>query len=80
MHPNIALRPAPILSMLMLIAITSCESQDRRLAEYAQRATEQQARQNDRIADQAQAVAHPADGTRGPTVGWGGAPRTLSID
>jgi hypothetical protein len=55
------MRLIALLKMAMLIAITSCESQDRRLAEYAQRATDQQARQNKQIADQAQAVARQSE-------------------
>jgi len=46
-----------LLLLLQVIAIVGCESQDRRLAEYAQRATEQQARQNERMAQQAEGVA-----------------------
>jgi hypothetical protein len=39
------------------VVIAGCESNDPRLVEFARHATEQQARQNDRIADQSQAVA-----------------------
>lgn len=46
-----------LLTSLTAIVTTGCESQDRRLAQYAQRATEQQARQNERIAEQSEAVA-----------------------
>jgi hypothetical protein len=45
------------LGTMTLILIASCESQDRRLADYAQRATEQQARQNERMAQQAEILA-----------------------
>jgi len=46
-----------LLTTLTLIGITSCESPDRRLAEYAQRSAEQQARQNERMSQQAESVA-----------------------
>src|SRR5687768_9243058 len=47
-----------VLAMtLTMIATVGCDSPDRRLAEYAQRATEQQARQNERMAQQSEAVA-----------------------
>src|SRR5687768_16923662 len=61
MQLMVPIRLLALLKILTLIAITSCESQDRRLAEYAQRATDQQARQNKQIADQAQAVARQSE-------------------
>ena len=48
MPQTIAVRAAAVLKMLTLVLVASCESQDRRLAEYAHRAAEQQARQNER--------------------------------
>lgn len=45
------------LKTLMLLGIISCESQNRRLAEYFERSAQQQARQNERAAQQAEAVA-----------------------
>jgi len=56
MPPIIARRLATLLKMLTLIVIASCESPDRRLAEYAQTATQQQSRQNERLAQQSEAV------------------------
>ena len=41
---------------LTVIATVGCDSTDKRLAEYAQRATEQQARQNERMAQQSETV------------------------
>src|SRR5947207_3594647 len=46
----------PLLLMLTLIGITSCESQDRRLVEFAQRSAEQQARHTERVAQQSESV------------------------
>src|SRR4051812_43723003 len=57
MPQNTAANRAAPVTMLTMMLIASCESQDRRLAEYAQRATEQQARQNERMAQQSEAVA-----------------------
>jgi hypothetical protein len=56
MQPVIPMRVAALLKTVTLLTIASCESQDRRLAEYAQRATDQQARQNERMAQQSEAV------------------------
>src|SRR3569623_424417 len=53
-------RPASRARLLLLLStmlIASCSSEDHRLADYAERATQQQARQNVRIAQQAEAVA-----------------------
>jgi hypothetical protein len=44
------------LRVVTLALIASCESQDARLAEYAQQATQQQALQNERMAQQTEAV------------------------
>jgi hypothetical protein len=57
MHQMNLTRRAELRLILMVMAIAGCDSQDRRLAEYAQRATDQQARQNERMAQQAEAVA-----------------------
>ena len=46
-----------MLTAITVMEMTGCESEDRRLVEYAQRATEQQARQNERIAQQSESVA-----------------------
>src|SRR5437764_10542596 len=56
MPQNIAAKLAAVLMTLPLILMASCESEDRRLAEYAQRATDQQARQNERMAQQSEAI------------------------
>lgn len=58
MEASSVIRPARLLiSLLSLTLIASCESPDRGLADYAQRATGQQARQNEHIARQSEAVA-----------------------
>jgi len=44
------------LAAALLMTLASCESDDQRLVEQAQHAAEQQARQNERIAQQADAV------------------------
>src|SRR3954470_16830665 len=54
---NVLVRPLMMLTAITLTEMTGCASGDRRLAEYAQRATEQQARQNERIAQQSESVA-----------------------
>jgi hypothetical protein len=50
---------APAIIALMLA--TGCESQDARLADYAERAREQQVRQNERMAEQSQAVVQQSE-------------------
>jgi hypothetical protein len=50
-------RPETLLVILAAIAVPGCESADRRLAEFAERATQQQAQQNERIAEQSETVA-----------------------
>src|SRR4051794_13559767 len=57
MPKKIAAKSAARLTMVAVIVLASCESQDRRLAEFAQRATEQQARQNERMTQQSEAIA-----------------------
>jgi hypothetical protein len=56
MVPHVLARLAASLPAMTLVAIISCESTDRRLAEFAQRATEQQARQNERLAEQSTSI------------------------
>jgi hypothetical protein len=50
------LRPS-LSGLAILIPTGGCDSRDRRLADYAARATAQQARQNEQLAEQAQTVA-----------------------
>jgi hypothetical protein len=45
-----------LLLVPTLIGITSCESQDRRLVEFAQQSAEQQARHTERVAQQSESV------------------------
>ena len=56
MIPHVIARLSAVLHGLTLLAVASCESTDRRLAEFAQRAHEQQAQQNQRLAEQSSAV------------------------
>lgn len=56
MVPNAA-RINGMLAGLILFAVTSCESTDRRLTDFAERAHEQQARQNENWAEQSRAMA-----------------------
>ena len=58
------LRGRPTHRALATIALTlaiGCESRDARLANYAERAREQQVRQNERMAEQSQAVVQHSD-------------------
>ena len=57
MHRVTLAHPTRLLLTLTGIAIAGCESPDRSLADFAQRASEQQARQNERLAAQSEAVA-----------------------
>jgi hypothetical protein len=56
MHPMNLIRHVTLALIQTLMVMAGCESQDRRLADYAQRATEQQARQNERMAQQSETV------------------------
>jgi hypothetical protein len=56
MHRVTLIHPTSLLLALTGIAIAGCESPDRRLADFAQRATEQQARQNEHLAAQSAAA------------------------
>jgi hypothetical protein len=49
-------RPITIAAIAILIATTGCESQDTRLAEFAEHAIDQQARQNEEVAQQSEQV------------------------
>jgi hypothetical protein len=57
MHGNLTTRRGQWLMLMIALSSGGCESEDERLANYAQQATAQQARQNERIADQAQALS-----------------------
>src|SRR5262245_10276751 len=48
------------LLTLIGIALAGCESSDRRLADFAQRTSEQQARQNERLAIQSETASRQA--------------------
>lgn len=47
---------AALPKMLIMLLVSGCESTDRRLADMAQQATAQQTRQNDRMAQQSEAI------------------------
>jgi hypothetical protein len=46
-----------IVPGLTMLAVTSCESTDHRLTEFVQRSSDQQSRQNERLAEQSTAIA-----------------------
>jgi cell division protein ZapA (FtsZ GTPase activity inhibitor) len=56
MHPMNLIRHVTLALIQTLMVMAGCESHDRRLADYAQRASEQQARQNERMAKQSETV------------------------
>jgi len=56
MHPMNLIRRVTLVLIQTVTVMAGCESQDRRLADYAQRATEQQARQNEWMAQQSETV------------------------
>jgi hypothetical protein len=56
-RPINASRREALLMILAAIAVLGCESQDRRIAEFAERAAQQQVQQNERIAQQSETVA-----------------------
>jgi hypothetical protein len=53
---TVTMRMSPMLPGLILLGVTSCDSTDHRLTEFAQRSSDQQAQQNERLAEQATAI------------------------